>query len=119
MKILLTLMLMTMVPLGAVSASEPFACNLNALTKTERARHQRLSKALRSGVEEEKELRDGYAFRLAPRMFMTVAEWVSLERRCCPFFAFELEQSKDNGPLWLRITGAKGANEFMRAEFDL
>jgi hypothetical protein len=50
---------------------------------------------------------------------MTAAEWVSFERKCCPFFAFELEQAKDQGPFWLRITGSEGVKPFIVEEFGL
>ena len=50
---------------------------------------------------------------------MTAAEWVSFERKCCPFFAFTLEQPKDLGPLWLRITGSEGVKAFIEEEFQL
>jgi hypothetical protein len=48
---------------------------------------------------------------------MTAAEWVSLERKCCPFLAFEIEQPKDQGPVWLRITGPEGVKAFIEEEF--
>jgi hypothetical protein len=57
------------------------------------------------------------SFRLPSSALMTVAEWVSLERKCCPFFAFEIEQPKDQGPVWLRITGSEGAKAFIEEEF--
>jgi hypothetical protein len=119
MKTLLALMLMTMVPLGSGEGGETFACDMKALSKAERGRYQKVSRALRTAVEETSELRDGYAFRLPARGLMTAAEWVSLERRCCPFFTFTLEQSRDGGPVWLRVTGSEGAKEFMREEFNL
>jgi hypothetical protein len=44
---------------------------------------------------------------------------LALERLCCPFFAFQLEISKDGAPLWLRITGEEGVKEFMQLEFGI
>jgi hypothetical protein len=64
-------------------------------------------------------MRNGYAFRLAPAKLVDAAQWVSFERRCCPFFAFELELAKNDGPLWLRITGTRGVKPFIREEFRL
>jgi hypothetical protein len=70
-------------------------------------------------VQEQRELPNGYAFRLPPALLTTTAQWVSLERKCCPFFAFEIELSKHDGPLWLLITGSEGIKAFIRAELDL
>lgn len=118
MKFLLASILMALVTAGP-AGEERFACNMNAMTKSERAAHQKLSRKLLDAVEARSELRNGYAFRLPSRAFMTAAEWVSLERRCCPFFTFELELAADGGPVWLRVTGARGIKEFIRAEFGL
>jgi hypothetical protein len=41
-----------------------------------------------------------------------VAEWIALERRCCPFFRFQLDVEGETGPVWLRLTGA-GVKEFL------
>jgi hypothetical protein len=119
MKVLLVSLLMGSVSFGSIAAGERFACNMKALTSVERARHQELSQALFAAVQEKRELPNGYALRLPFVDLMTVAEWVSFERKCCPFFAFEMEQSKDQGPLWLRITGSDGVKPFIVEEFQL
>lgn len=118
MKPLLVCALLALVPLGA-AARERFACNLKALSTTERARYQEVTKALIAATQEKRELPNGYGLRLPAASLLTAAEWVSLERRCCPFFTFELEQARDEGPLWLRITGAEGVKAFIRSEFQL
>jgi hypothetical protein len=115
MKILVAFLLLST---GAY-ASEHFACNMHALNKAERARHHELSQTLFKAVVEKAELPNGYGFRLAAKDLSTAAEWVGLESRCCPFFGFELELARDQGPLWLRITGAEGVKTFIRAEFGI
>ena len=119
MKSLLGLALTALMPLGAVAAGERFACNAKALSTTERPRYQELTRALLGAVQEKSELPQGYAFRLPPSSLITAAEWISFERRCCPFFIFVLEQSRDEGALWLRITGPEGVKAFIREEFGL
>lgn len=109
--------LMALVPFGAFAAPERFACNATALDPTERARYGELSSALKEAAQEKSEIAKGYAFRFPAASLLTVAEWVSLERRCCPFFTFALEQSRDSGPVWLKVTGPKGVKEFIREEF--
>jgi hypothetical protein len=48
-----------------------------------------------------------------------VAEFVGRERLCCPFLTFMLDVAQDQGPLMLRLTGAAGVKDFIRAELDL
>jgi hypothetical protein len=119
MKILLATMLLGLVPTAAAAGRGPLACNLTALSKDERATHSKLMLQMAGAVQETKELRDGYAFRLAPGALATTAQWVALESRCCPFFAFELELESHGGPLWLRIRGAEGVKAFIREELGL
>jgi hypothetical protein len=92
---------------------------MKALENAERAHHQELSKKLMAAVAETSELTNGYGFRLPAKELLTAAEWVTLESRCCPFFSFQLEQTRDQGPLWLRVTGSEGVKAFIRAEFQL
>ena len=99
----------------------PFACNLTALTAAQREHHAQLSKELRASVKDLRELTEGYAFRLDGDVhnLATVAEWISLERRCCPFFKFQIEIESEGKPIWLRITGREGVKKFIRLEFGI
>ena len=119
MKILLASMLLGLIPAGAARGGESFACNMAALSKSERAAHEKAMRALVDAIQERKDLKDGYAFRLPPGALVTASEWVALESRCCPFFAFEIELARGGGPLWLRIRGAEGVKAFIRAELGL
>ena len=96
----------------------PPACDLKAFGAGERQRYASLTGQLRSAVIEERELDDGYAFRISTEVFppATIAEWIALERRCCPFFAFDLRFEADQGPVWLHITGPSGAKDIIREE---
>jgi hypothetical protein len=118
MKRLVATVLMASLSPVSIVAGERFACNMSALTSDERAHHRDLSQTLFAAVKEKRDLPDGYGFLLPPAELMTLAEWVSFERRCCPFLTFEIEQSRDQGPLWLRITGSDGAKPFIAAEFE-
>src|SRR2546422_8346251 len=53
--------------------TERFACNMNALTRSEREVHAKLSRALLGAVDEKKELRNGYAFRIPPSRLVDAA----------------------------------------------
>jgi hypothetical protein len=104
----------------AVTERSQFYCNVNALSPTERARHKQLSQQLALAQRETKELPDGFAFRLQAGASLTdLAEWVSLERKCCPFFTFGIEMERNNGPLWLKLRGEEGVKQFIMSDFHL
>ena len=78
-------------------------------------RREELSRELFAGCEKVKELDDGYEF-----VFPGGAEWATRivgflteERECCPFFAFEMVFEPYRGPISLRIRGPKEAKEFI------
>ena len=116
--VVVTLML-ALIGVHATSAGEPYTCNMAALTEEELVQYQELANTLHSSVQETKELRNGFAFRLPPDVLVTASQWIAYERKCCPFFEFELEIPKDSGPVWLRITGDRGIKDFIRTEFEL
>lgn len=95
-----------------------FVCNLGAMNPEQRERHAALSRKLRGANEERRELENGYAFRLAGRKIslMEIAEWIAMERLCCPFFNLRIEVEADSGPTWLHITGRGEIKPFIRAE---
>jgi hypothetical protein len=99
----------------------PFFCKLGALDHTQRERHRALGEQLRAGIKEVKELPNGYAFQLAGESatILSVAEWITFERLCCPFFTFALEIEGEGKPLWLKMTGREGAKAFMQAELGM
>lgn len=99
--------------------STAFCCDIQAMSNSERERHQELRERWEKAMEETKELESGYAFRLASAAvsLMEVAEWVDKERKCCPFFDFEIALERDGGPVWLTLRGREGVKPFMRMEF--
>jgi hypothetical protein len=98
-----------------------FYCNLKALSPEERVRQRELSQAIALAKLETKELQDGYAFRLQEtKVSVTdLAEWVAAERKCCPFFDFEISLGREGGALWLKLRGADGVKDFMRHELHI
>lgn len=96
----------------------PFACVMEAIEPGERRRHLDTAASLFGSVREVRELPDGYAFRLPdePGVLTKAAEFISLERLCCPFFGFGLAAEPERGAIWLRLTGREGVKEFIRAE---
>jgi len=98
-----------------------FYCNLKALSVKERARHMLLTLEIERARVETIELGNGFAFRFQDGTvsLANLAEWVSAERKCCPFFDFEIELQGNNGPLWLKLRGKDGVKTFMQSEFGL
>jgi len=105
----------------AMSLQTGFYCNIKALSPAERQRQKELGQVLRAANLETKELADGYAFRLRSEVasLADLAEWVTNERKCCPFFDFDIGLERDGGPLWLKLRGNEGVKAFIRNEFGL
>ena len=91
----------------------PIVCRL--LAPELRAREQVLQREVFSGVQELRELPDGYALRYPgeAHWLATLAEFIRFERECCPFLRFELHAEQQDGPLWLRLRGLAGAKAFV------
>ena len=83
-------------------------------------RSEELSGGLFATVEEIVELPDGYAYRLAAadRPVESLLEFITAERRCCPFLAFEIAFEPYGGSLWLRMRGSPRVKAFMAETFN-
>src|SRR5438876_5033605 len=100
----------------------PFACNAFALSPEVRKRHfEELGPALLKLKKSTRELPDGYEFELPAdsKTYQLLTEWAYQERSCCPFFDIGLRFDRENGPLWLRLTGRPGTKVFIKMEWDL
>ena len=96
----------------------PFACDMRAIPPEQRGAHMATIEKLFRAVRSKRELPDGYAFELPNEsdVLITAAEFISLERLCCPFFGFALEIEREGGSLWLSLTGRDGVKPFILAE---
>lgn len=95
-----------------------FACDMSAIAPEERPAHLQVIRDLFGSVRGIRELPDGYAFEL-PTDASTLhraADFIRLERMCCPFFGFRLDQGPEQGGLWLHLTGPEGVKPFIMAE---
>jgi hypothetical protein len=98
----------------------PFACNAFALSPELRKRHfEELGPVLLKLTKSMRELPDGYELELPAdnKTYQLLTEWAFQERLCCPFFDISLRFDRENGPLWLRLTGRPGTKEFIKEEF--
>ncbi len=106
---------------AATTTASGLTCNINGIPPQERESYGRLVEALRHAIEERRELPDGYAFQIDTRRIDTshLVAWVELERKCCPFFGFEVRWDRQNGAVWLHLTGPEGVKNFILDEFGL
>lgn len=97
----------------------PIACDMTVLAPAQRERHLATSRELFSTLKQIRELSNGYEFRVdGPNVIMQTAEFVSLEKLCCPFLNFEIEVEAENGQVWLKLFGREGVKAFVREEIS-
>src|SRR5260370_33849178 len=83
-----------------------FACNMKAMSPEERKRQSEiLSPGLRTSKLSSKELADGYEFQFSSdaKTYRLLVEWIGNERRCCPFFDFDLLIGDASAPMSLKM----------------
>jgi hypothetical protein len=68
-----------------------------------------------------KELQNGFAYRFpgSDSIVDELATFAITERACCDFFRFTLSISGNKSETWLKITGPKGAKDFIKTELEL
>ena len=81
-------------------------------------RKDAITRDLFAHVERIDELPDGFAYRFpaAEPWAAKVLDFVAVERRCCPFFTFEVVSEPNDGPLWLWLRGSAEVKAFIAAE---
>jgi hypothetical protein len=97
----------------------PLVCVLDAIAASDRPRYNELRSKVAHSVTSRDELADGFALRLdLERVALAeVADWIAMERRCCPFFDFRLEVAREAGPVVLTISGRAGVKAFLAQAF--
>jgi hypothetical protein len=68
-----------------------------------------------------RELKNGFAYSFpgSDPIVDELATFVKTERACCDFFRFTLSISGNKSEAWLKITGPKGAKDFIKTELEL
>jgi hypothetical protein len=76
-------------------------------------------KHLRAAVRDRSEIANGYSFRLDSNTITLpeVAEWITMERLCCPFLTLQLSVSGQQQHWILILTGPEGVKPIIEAEF--
>jgi hypothetical protein len=93
------------------------ACNLRAISAVQRPRYNELVSRLSAAIRDRGELPDGYTYTLDSSKITSpeVAEWIAMERLCCPFLIFRLEGAEEASRLTMR--GPEGVKALIRDEF--
>ena len=96
-----------------------FACDMTALTAEQRAAHSTVVGQLFGAVRQIRHLGDGYRFVLGldHGTLDRIAQFIALERRCCPFFDFTVTVPAEGDDVALAITGPDGVHSFIQSEF--
>ena len=102
-------------------ATPVLACNMKAIGSTERIRYNVLLQQIKTAVKQQRELADGYAWEVDGKTISLpeAAEWVAMERRCCPFLTLQLEATGNEANYWINLKGPAGVKAFLAAEFKI
>ena len=89
------------------------ACDLSALTDTQREQHLIGAVKLFAHVCEVRDLADGYTLRLPdePGILSLIADFINHERLCCAFLRFVMEVERDT--IWMKLSGGDGVKQFI------
>lgn len=96
----------------------PLVCNMGMFTAAERESHVQATVRLIQSVQDKQAAENGFrlVFPNESRTITGLAEFISNERRCCPFLEFTLKIAPNDRPISLLLTGPKGTQEFLREE---
>jgi hypothetical protein len=99
----------------------PIACNRSTMSSEQRARYQDLRRWLREAARRTEDLPAGYAlgFDADGETLGMLAEFIGLERLCCPFFDFGIELRAGDDRAWLKLTGPDGAKAVLQSELGV
>jgi hypothetical protein len=102
------------------SDDAPLACNLSAIAATDRPRYSQLVGSLRAAIRASSDLADGFTYDLDESVISlpALAEWITMERLCCPFLTFQIDV-KRTGDTQLTLRGPDGVKAILRDEFPV
>jgi hypothetical protein len=101
------------------TAGPVFACNSKAISAAERPCYNDLVKRIRRAIQDRREIADGYVFKVDSKTLTLpeAAEWVSMERLCCPFLTLQLTASGNQSDWLLTLTGPEGVKPLIATGF--
>lgn len=101
------------------ATNRPIACDMTALSPDERRRYDTLRQLVLNSVRDVRSTATGFRLRVSEAApAQNIAEWMTLEHRCCPFLTLELALT-DDGTTWIEMGGSASIKNFLRDEFKL
>jgi hypothetical protein len=96
-----------------------FYCNTRVFSVEEGAHHKEMTRKLAASWKSFVETKDGYKFffRSCKVTLTELNNWASNERRCCPFFDFQVTSEGDGRVICLQLAGDDGTKPFIRSQF--
>jgi hypothetical protein len=107
-------------PVDLVAQETPLACDLSVFSAQGLEEHKSAFHSLWECKEAFQELDNGIRLQLpaTAEMLATVFQFVANERLCCPFLDFTVEVRREQGPMYLSLTGRPGAKEVLLAGLE-
>ncbi|MCD9025078.1 hypothetical protein [Cohnella silvisoli] len=98
----------------------PIACCHTVFTKDERSVYKDIWSELEKRRLAVTEVQAGFEYQFPGDLetLRLVNEWVSMERKCCPFLTFTVIASSEDEPVFLQLTGNEEAKAFLRSEIN-
>lgn len=101
---------------------QPLVCRLDEAQKEHR--RPKAEALFLDKLQGRHETEDGYAseFRSDGDALQRIVDFVDAERKCCPFFRFDVTVEQDHGPISLEIGGSQRVKSYIEenllAEID-
>jgi hypothetical protein len=101
-----------------MSKEIPVACCHMVFTKEQRVEYKGIWGELEVRRVAITEIEKGYQYQFPgdSDTLRLVNEWVSMERKCCPFLTFTVIASNEDEPVLLQLTGNEEAKAFLRSD---
>jgi hypothetical protein len=98
----------------------PVACSHTVFTKEQRVEYKNIWEELETRKISITELEQGYQYQFQgdSETLRLVNEWVSMERKCCPFLTFTVIASNEEEPVFLKLTGSEEVKAFLRTDIQ-
>jgi len=99
--------------------TQTLACDLSALPGGDRRRLKELSEELFRSVDEIREMPEGFELVFADgsaRTIGEIAEFIALDRLCCPFIRHGLIHEPYERGVTLHLSGAAGVKDIIRSD---
>jgi hypothetical protein len=104
-----------------ITTTASFACNLEAIDPSARPRYNELLNRIRSAMQARTEVASGYVFQMDSKVVTLpeAAEWITMERLCCPFLTLQLSTTGVQPHWLLTLTGPEGVKPLLDAGFPV